>query len=150
MQTGLDEKDREIIRLLRQDARRSYSEMGALVGLSRTAVKNRIAALERAGTIRGYRAVVDPLAYQGMMPFIINLEVKPEHFDAAKAYFERAKETVTLLQTSGRCHLVAVCMAQDVPAMRRYVNEVYRSVEGLTTINAHSILEVIKGGVIPD
>ena len=57
---------------------------------------------------------------------------------------------MTLLQTSGRCHLVAVCMAQDVPAMRRYVNEVYRSVEGLTTINAHSILEVIKGGVIPD
>ena len=50
---GIDEKDNAIIHLLLKDARMSYSDIGAAVGLSRTAVKNRVAALEDRGIIGG-------------------------------------------------------------------------------------------------
>lgn len=46
---GIDEKDNEIINLLLKDARMSYSDIGEKVGLSRTAVKNRVAVLEKNG-----------------------------------------------------------------------------------------------------
>lgn len=44
---SLDTIDNKIINLLLEDARMGYSEIGERVGLSRTAVKTRIAALER-------------------------------------------------------------------------------------------------------
>ena len=57
---GIDFIDNQIVDLLLKNGRMSYSEIGEKVGLSRTAVKTRIAALERAGIIKGYKAIVDP------------------------------------------------------------------------------------------
>ena len=45
---GLDRLDQEIIRLLIENARISYSDIGQKIGISRVAVKARIQALEKA------------------------------------------------------------------------------------------------------
>ena len=44
---GLDELDQKIVRLLIENARVSYSDLGEKIGLSRVAVKARIQALEQ-------------------------------------------------------------------------------------------------------
>jgi Lrp/AsnC family transcriptional regulator, leucine-responsive regulatory protein len=56
---ALDELDEEILRLLVEDARRSASEIGRLVGLSPAAAKRRLDRLEETGVIRGYTAILD-------------------------------------------------------------------------------------------
>lgn len=147
---GLDEKDNQIIHLLRHNARMSYSELGEQVGLSRTAVKTRISALENSGIIKGYQAVIDPLEPTGMTTFVVNIETKPEHFDEAKALFAQAPETVTLVQTTGGCHLLAICVSENIQTMRTFVNMVYRTAPGILSIKANSVLDVIKGSVIPE
>ena len=55
----LDEHDLAILRLLVRDARLSQRAVAREVGMSAPAVADRIARLERAGVIRGYRADVD-------------------------------------------------------------------------------------------
>lgn len=55
----LDDTDRDILRLLQEDARISLSEVGRRVHLSQTAVAARVHALEDAGIIMGYHASVD-------------------------------------------------------------------------------------------
>jgi Lrp/AsnC family leucine-responsive transcriptional regulator len=55
----LDGTDSEIIRLLRDDARRTFADIGARVGLSSPAVKRRVDRLEELGVITGYTAIVD-------------------------------------------------------------------------------------------
>lgn len=55
----MDDIDRRIVALLREDARRSFKDIGGHVGLSAPAVKRRVDRLESAGVIRGYVAVVD-------------------------------------------------------------------------------------------
>ena len=57
---GLDEIDNKIVNLLLDDGRISYSDIGKILGLSRTTVKNRIAVLEEDGIISGYRAIINP------------------------------------------------------------------------------------------
>ena len=52
----------EIIALLRENARRSFQDIGGRVALSAPAVKRRVDRLERDGVIRGYSANVDPSA----------------------------------------------------------------------------------------
>lgn len=147
---GIDEINNEIVGLLLKDARMSYSDIGVKVGLSRTAVKNRVAALEESGIISGYRAVINPQESPEMMTFIVNIETKAEHFDEAKQLFAEAPETVTLVQTTGTCRLVAICVAQDVKTMKTFVNRIYKEIQGITYINANSVLDVVKGSIIPE
>ena len=58
----MDDIDRKIVALLRQNARRSFQDIGAQVALSAPAVKRRVDRLEDGGVIRSYAAVVDPAA----------------------------------------------------------------------------------------
>ena len=59
----IDEIDAQIVALLRENARRSYQDIGKRVSLSAPAVKRRVDRLERGGVIRGYTATVDPAAF---------------------------------------------------------------------------------------
>lgn len=58
----LDERDLHIVAALQQDARATYADVAARVGLSASAVHDRVRKLEQQGVIRGYSAVVDPEA----------------------------------------------------------------------------------------
>jgi len=55
----LDDRDVAILRALQEDARATFAEIGERVGLAASTVHERVRKLERAGTIRGYRADVD-------------------------------------------------------------------------------------------
>lgn len=146
---SIDEIDNKIVDLLLQDARMTYSDIGIQVGLSRTAVKNRVVALENKGIINGYRAIINPQESTEMMTFIVNIETNPEHFDSAKQVISEADEVITLIQTTGRnSHLTAICVSEDVKIMRDFVNHIYRTVDGILSINAHTVLDVIKGSII--
>lgn len=59
----MDEIDAQIVALLRENARRSFQDIGRRVSLSAPAVKRRVDRLEGKGVIRGYSATVDPAAF---------------------------------------------------------------------------------------
>ena len=66
----MDKFDRQIITLLRQDARTSVSQIAREVNLSRSAVGERIRQLEQSGVIRGYHAQVADPAGSGVKAFL--------------------------------------------------------------------------------
>ena len=55
----LDDIGRQILRILQEDGRISFNELGRKVGLSSPAVAERVRRMEEAGIILGYRAIVD-------------------------------------------------------------------------------------------
>src|SRR5262245_2397968 len=60
MRLTLDQIDRQLVELLRGNARMSYAELARQVGLSAPAVHERVGKLEAGGVIRSYRADVEP------------------------------------------------------------------------------------------
>lgn len=58
----MEAADRRIIDLLRSDGRMSYTDLGKAIGLSTSAVHQRVRRLEERGVISGYSAVIDPAA----------------------------------------------------------------------------------------
>ncbi len=54
----LDDRDREIMAALQADARATYADIAARIGMSASAVHERVRKLEQSGAIRGYKAVV--------------------------------------------------------------------------------------------
>ena len=147
---GLDNLDNTIVNLLLEDGRMSYSDIAERVGVSRTAVKNRVKHLENSGIIKGYKAVINTENAPEMMTFVTNIETEAAHFEECKRIFAESDETVTVVQTTGNCHLVAICLAPDVKTMRDFVNRIYKTVPGILSINAHSVLDVVKGSIIPE
>lgn len=68
---SLDAVDRKLLRLLQEDARRSYRALGELVDLRAPSVHARVQRLEKEGYIRGYHADVDPgLVGRGLTAFV--------------------------------------------------------------------------------
>ena len=59
----MDRIDHRIVALLREDARRSFRDIGRQVALSAPAVKRRVDRLEADGVIRGYSATLDAEAF---------------------------------------------------------------------------------------
>lgn len=75
----LDKVGWQLLRVLQEDARLSYSELGRRVGLSSPAVAERVRRMEDSGIISGYRAMVDPsrLGYPTMA--FVHLKTTGDH-----------------------------------------------------------------------
>jgi DNA-binding Lrp family transcriptional regulator len=58
----MDRIDREILAELEQNGRLTVTELAARINLSVSPCHRRLRELERAGVIRGYRAIVNPAA----------------------------------------------------------------------------------------
>jgi Lrp/AsnC family transcriptional regulator, leucine-responsive regulatory protein len=72
---GMEEIDRQILRLLSQDGRMSFTDLGRATGLSTSAVHQRVRRLEQRGVIRGYTVVVQSEALD--LPLTAFVSVTP-------------------------------------------------------------------------
>ena len=73
---GIDEKDREILRILRSNGRITLTELGKKVNLSPASVKSRLEKLERLGAVKGYSAVIDPAFLGNLVTALIFIRLK--------------------------------------------------------------------------
>lgn len=97
----IEDTDAEILRLLAQDGRMSYTDLAKQTGLSVSAVHSRVRRLEQRGVIRGYRADVDPHAVD--LPLTAFVSVKP--IDPAAP--DDAPERLSGIAAIEACHSVA-------------------------------------------
>jgi Lrp/AsnC family leucine-responsive transcriptional regulator len=97
----VEEIDRQIIALLAQDGRMSFTELARQTGLSVSAAHQRVRRLERREIIKGYAALV------GMdevgLPLTAFVSIKP--FDAAAA--DDAPDRLAHMPAIEACHSVA-------------------------------------------
>lgn len=85
----MDDINTRILRILTQDGRISNLDLAERAGLSPSACLRRVQELERAGVIKGYRAVLDPAKVGlGFVAYVtVGLN---SHTKAAQEAFERA------------------------------------------------------------
>jgi DNA-binding Lrp family transcriptional regulator len=100
---GLDELDAAILRHLQRHGRATNYEVGEAVGLSASAASRRIQALETAGAIRGYRAVVDDRHLGKRMTVYIRVSLERQSA-AVLGAFEAAVRKCKGIKS---CHLMA-------------------------------------------
>lgn len=97
----MDEFDRKILEHIQIFGRSSYGEIGAVVGLSVSAVNERLKKLEKSGAIAGWTARLDPLAVGSpVLAFVYVLIERPEH-EAAFMALVRSEPAIQ------ECHHVA-------------------------------------------
>ena len=141
---GLDALDRQIVQLLIENARSSYSEIGQKVGISRVAVKQRIQALEQRGVIEEYTTVINPQKISGAVSCYFEIETQP---DALTEVERILKQTDTITQNSrvtGRNKLHVHAVAASGEEMEKLIREVIDPLPGVIDCSCNIILSRLK------
>ena len=112
---GLDELDQKIIRLLIENARISYSDIGEETGISRVAVKARIQALEKRGVIEEYTTIINPQKISGAVSCYFEIETKPEYLAQVTDILYKNDTVTQIYRVTGRdrLHVHAVASSGD-------------------------------------
>ena len=141
---GLDKLDQKILRLLVENARMSYSEIGERVGVSRVAVKARIQALEQRGVIEEYTTIINPQKINGAVSCYFELEFPPETFAQAASLLKENETVTQIYRVTGKNKLHVHAVAASSEEMERLIREVIDPLPGMTECSCNMILSRIK------
>ena len=143
----LDDFDRRILRALTADGRMSHADLAASIGLPASACLRRVQALERAGVIRGYRAVIDPAATGGGFLAYVLVGLS-RHTRAEQRAFETAIGTAPQVR---ECHNVTGTFeyllrieVSDLAAYKHFHTEILGALPQVTTITSYIAMGTSK------
>lgn len=146
--SALDAADRNILRLLRLDARMSTAKIAEEVGLSASTCLRRIKLMEHAGVIRGYTALIDHGAREAGMAVIINITLERQtedyltRFEAAVRRHPEIQECY--LMTGGSDYLLRVEV--ETPGdFERIHTEILSTLPGVLRIHSSFSIRNVLG-----
>lgn len=141
---GLDKLDQEIVSLLIENARISYSDIGEKIGISRVAVKARIQALEQCGIIEEYTTIVNPQKISGAVSCYFEIETTPNGLAKVTERLN-ANDTVTqIYRVTGKDKLHVHAVASSAEEMEVFLHTVIDPLPGVISCSCNMILSRIK------
>jgi DNA-binding Lrp family transcriptional regulator len=141
--SDIDQKDREILRVLSVEGRISNLDLAERVSLSPSATSRRVQSLEAAGVIAGYRAILPPEA-RGL-GFVAYITVGlSEHTKRAQEAFERAMRATPEVR---ECHNITGAVeyllrveAADLRAYKRFHTDILGALPQVATITTYVVM----------
>lgn len=144
----LDKIDRAILRALQENARLSNVEVGTKVGLSSSACSRRIQALESAGILRGYHALVNERALGFGVTAIVHITLEgqsDDHLEAFEAAVADCPNIWACDLLSGASDYIMRVGAKDLDDFGRIHREVLASLPGVSRIeSSFSLRQVVN------
>ena len=141
---GLDELDQKIVRLLIQNARMSYSEIGQQTGISSVAVKMRVQALEQKGVIEEYTTIINPQKISGAVSCYFEIETRPDALMEV-AEILRQNDTITqIYRVTGKSRLHVHAVASSNEEMEALLYGTIDKLPGVLECTNNVILSRIK------
>ncbi len=145
----MDEKDKQILDMIKGNARMSYQEIGDALGISRVAAKKRVDKLEKAGIIRGYNTYIKR---DDEIIMLIDIITTPEGFDRVLEYVSTRTMYVRQIYTTLKeyhIHLVAV---SDSSEQIKYMAKIIKKacMDDIEEYHCRQVREIIKdvyGGI---
>ena len=141
--SNIDDTDRELLALLRQDARMPVATLAAKLKVARGTVQNRMKRLEREGVIVGYTVRVKPQAEAHRIRALMTIVVEGNR-GAEVLHALRGHPNVTgLHSTNGRWDLIAELRADTLEAFDKVLNTI-RTIPGISNSETSILLSTHK------
>ncbi|GAB0150858.1 Lrp/AsnC ligand binding domain-containing protein [Marinobacterium sp. BA1] len=143
----IDRIDRNILTILQQEGRISYTELADRVGLSTTPCMERVKRLERDGFITGYHASVNPQMLNYNLLVFVEIALSYQSPDA----FERFNRAVSTLPYILECHLVSgdadyllKARLHDMSQYRELLGDMLLTLPGVKNSKSYIVMEEVK------
>lgn len=143
----MDNKDRQIIRMLQSDGKMTNQDLAAKVNLSPSPCLRRLRNLEHSGVIRGYNVEVDAKMYG--LPVTVFVSVRLErHTEKEVLNFERRINGIVqvlecYVMTGMSDYLLRVVVA-DLDDYEHFVRTHLHSIGGIASIDTSFVYGTVK------
>lgn len=141
MSADIDEIDRKIIEMLREDARRNYTEVGKALGLSEGAVRRRVKNLMDKGVIKGFTVVLSKDYGVKAVTFISVHPSVPTPEVADKLIKLEGVDEV--YEITGTRDVMAIITVPSMSALNKVIEEI-RNIAGVNETNTSIILRQVR------
>lgn len=139
---NLDEKDRQLIALLRANARMPMVDIAKRLGVSRPTVQNRLSRLEQSGVILGYTLKLKPGTDSHPIRLLMNISVEAKSESAVIKQLQRYPEIVVIHHTTGHWDLIAEIRAESLPSLNALMGEI-RMLKGIVQTETNLLLDSV-------
>lgn len=135
----MDDTDRTLISLLRQDARLSVSSLAASLSVSRGTVQNRIDRLVAQGTIQGFTIRLRPDTPGQGVRAIMLIEVRGDRSAGVLRALRALPEVAIVHTTNGRWDMVVELGAPSLAAFDAVLRRI-RQIDGVSNSETSLLL----------
>lgn len=139
----MDDTDRQLISLLRDNARVSVASLAKVLRVSRGTVQNRLDKLEADGTIVGYTVRLRPQAEAHRIRALMTVAVEGNRIDHVLSALRGDPAVSALHTTNGRWDIVAELRADSLEAFDRVLGRI-RLLEGIANTETSLLLSTSK------
>ena len=155
MMASLDKIDRQILALLRENARISNLELAESVNLSPTPCARRVKQLEDSGVITGYSVTTDPikLGYQLSVYIAISMDKHTaERFSNFEKKLREFPEVVSCSIVTGRSEDYLIkALVKDMAHYEEFLLHRLNRIEGIAQVHtSFELREVFSLPIITD
>lgn len=148
----LDALDRAILAALLLDGRQTQVDLAERVPLSPTAIARRIKALEQAGVIEGYEALISRKALGLTMMVIVQISLKSQSEDLLTAFEKAAAAApavVACYMMSGEDDYILTVLARDLAEFERIHREQLSRLPGVARLRSSFVLREFATRQLP-
>jgi Lrp/AsnC family transcriptional regulator for asnA, asnC and gidA len=138
----IDDVDKAIIEQLQQDGRLPYTKLGAAVGLSEAAVRQRVQRLVESGVVQ-IVAVTDPLTLGFRREAMIGLKIEGDLRGVADI-IASIPEVSYVVVVSGSFDLLMEVVCEDDEHLLALLNDNVRSIPGVRSTETFTYLRLYK------
>jgi DNA-binding Lrp family transcriptional regulator len=139
----MDDTDRQLLSLLRDNARASVASLAKVLRVSRGTVQNRLARLEADGTITGYSVRLKPQAEGHRIRAFMTVAVEGNRTAAVLTALRGDPAVSALHTTNGRWDMVAELQADSLEAFDSVLSRI-RLLEGIANTETSLLLSTTK------
>ena len=139
----MDDLDRRLIALLRENARTPTAALAKALRVSRGTVQNRIDRLQSSGTLLGFTIRVDAEDDAGRVRAITSIEIAGHRTAAVLAALRGIAAVRAAHSTNGRWDLVAELETPDLAAFSDALDAI-RAVEGIVATETSLLLTTTR------
>jgi Lrp/AsnC family leucine-responsive transcriptional regulator len=140
----LDRFDRQILQVLQQDGRISNQDLADRIGLSPSPCLRRVRALEDAGIVTGYRALLNAkaLGYTLMALIYISMDMHtPERFENFEKEINQIDEILECLLITGQdADYQIKVVVKDMDAFQELLLNRITRIQGVTGVHSSFVL----------
>ncbi len=143
----VDDLDHLILRRLEADGRVAMVQLGDAVGLSTSATQRRVKALEADGTIRGYRAVIDPDALGRSFEVWVTATLTStdrDNVEAVEQSIVDIDEVIECFRTFGEPDYLMRVAVRDLAAYEELWSTRLSAMRGAVRVASQMTMKVVK------
>jgi Lrp/AsnC family transcriptional regulator, leucine-responsive regulatory protein len=143
----LTEQDIRLLRRMQADARLSNQQLADAAGMSASACWRRVKALEEAGLVAGYHAVLVPERCGFTFSAIVHVSLARHERGDVDAFIDaiaRRGEVLECFATTGEADYHLRVIARDKEAYNRFLDEFLFRLPGIRQVRTNLVLKDIK------